>query len=311
MAGKVKVQPVSRLALAQLVELAEHLRSALPGWEDAVAESGRTRQPIDLDHDLAHLAHHDQDGFLTAGLDDEVIGFAAGYVRTRLLTITHFWLLPERDDERLAAALMRRLLAFSDRAGVADIALHALGGAAFQGLALRHGFKPRFPVYRLTLEPDLAWRAGQELSRLLPGTEHTDEALERRVGLGDLDRLDRLMRGVTRPMDHEYWLNQRQLRLATVREGRRVAAYAYGGAGQCGPVVATTAEAALAALGHALAFAGAASVMPVAVLIPAPFEPALEHLLGAGAQCRAVSQWMSRNPATGMDRYVLAGQTLA
>jgi len=311
MAGKVKVQPVSRLALAQLVELAEHLRSALPGWEDAVAESGRTRQPIDLDHDLAHLAHHDQDGFLTAGLDNEVIGFAAGYVRSRLLTITHFWLLPEQEDERLAAALMRRLLAFGDRAGVADAAFHALGGAAIQGLALRHGLKPRFPVYRLTLEADLAWRAGQELSRLLPGTEHTDEALERRVGLGDLDRLDRLMRNVTRPMDHEYWLNQRQLRLATVREGRRVAAYAYGGAGQCGPVVATTPEAALAALGHALAFAGAASVGPVAVLVPAPFEPALEHLLGAGAQCRAVSQWMSRNPATGMDRTVLAGQTLA
>jgi hypothetical protein len=40
-------------------------------------------------------------------------------------------------------------------------------------------------------------------------------------------------------------------------------------------------------------------------------EPALDHLLGAGAQCRAVSQWMSRHPVSGMDRYVLAGQTLA
>jgi hypothetical protein len=311
MAAKVKVQPVSRLALAPLVALAEHLRAALPGWEDAVAETGRTRQPIDLDHDLAHLAHHDQDGFLTAALDDEVLGFAAGYVRSRLLTITHFWLLPEREDERLAAAMMRRLLAFGDRAGVAEVAFLALGGAAIQGLALRHGLRPRFPVYRLTLEPDLAYRAGQQLSRLLPGTERTDEAHERRIGLGDLDRLDRLIRGFNRAIDHEYWLASRQLRLVTVREGKRVAAYAYGGAGQCGPVVATTPEAALAALGHALAFAGAASVAPVAVLIPALFEPALDHLLGAGAQCRAVSQWMSRHPVSGMDRYVLAGQTLA
>jgi hypothetical protein len=76
-------------------------------------------------------------------------------------------------------------------------------------------------------------------------------------------------------------------------------------------VVAATPEAALAALGHALAFAGAASAGPIAVLLPAPFEAALEHLLGAGAQCRAVSQWMSRHPVSGMDRYVLAGQTLA
>jgi hypothetical protein len=75
-------------------------------------------------------------------------------------------------------------------------------------------------------------------------------------------------------------------------------------------VVATTGEAALAALGWALQFAAEGGTGEVQALVPAVFEAGLEHLLEAGAVCRAVAMWMSRQPATGFERYVLPSATI-
>jgi len=99
--------------------------------------------------------------------------------------------------------------------------------------------------------------------------------------------------------------------LAKVKEGQRLAAYAYGGAGQCGPVVGTTREAALAALGWALQFAGeGAGAVWVDVVVPAPFESAIEQLLDAGATCLSAGLWMSRQPGAMLERVILASPCL-
>lgn len=309
MAGKLKVQPVSRVGVEPLVAMAEQLRAALAGWEDTEPVAVRPRTQSDLALDLAHLARHDPDGMISISFGEEVVGFGAAFVRSRHLTITPLWLLPEYQTGRVADVLLRRLLTFGDRAGVSDASAHVAGTAAFHALGFHFGLRPRFPVYRLTLSGDDGRHVGQELAKLLPGHELTEEVAHRRTGIADLERLDRLVRGAVRPMDHEYWQSERLLRLATIREGQRVAAYAYGGPGQCGPVVATTNEAALAALGWALQFA--AEGESIHLYVPAVFETGIEHLLDAGAQCVAVTHWFSRQPGTGMDRYVLAGPTLA
>jgi hypothetical protein len=111
-------------------------------------------------------------------------------------------------------------------------------------------------------------------------------------------------------MDHEYWLGERGLHLAKVRDGQRIAAYAYGGSGQCGPVAAATGEAALAGLGWALQLAGEAATGDVQVLVPATFETALENLLDAGARCTATTTWMTRNPGSTLERCVLSSVTV-
>ena len=310
MTGKVKIQPVSSAGMAPLVEMAEQLRITIPGWEDAPRSSQRPHVASDLALDLGHLAKHDGDGFLIASLGDEVVGFAASHVRSRHLLVPHIWLLPEHLNEPVAGTLVRRLVAFGERSGVQDASVLALGSPELQALLFRFGFRPRVPVYRLLLDSETARRVGIELASVFPGRELTGDASGRRAGTADLERLDRLVRGASRPMDHEYWLNERGLRLAIVRERQRISAYAYGGAGQCGPVVASTGEAALAGLGWALQLAADSGDERVEVLVPAPFEAALEHLLEAGARCRAVAQWMSRQPLLGGDRYILPGPTL-
>ncbi|MGV8040704.1 MAG: hypothetical protein AB2L07_11685 [Thermoanaerobaculaceae bacterium] len=310
MGSRLKVQPVSRVGLAPLVEMAEHLRAMLPGWEGTVPVDGQ-RNPSDLRRDLAHLAHYDADGFLIASHESSVLGFVPAYVRSRQLVLPQPWVLPEAREEGVTEILLRRALAFGERSGAADFAAHLLGGGADQSAAFRFGLRPRFPVYRLRLAAEPARQVGSELAKLLPGQELDPDELARRSGAADLERLDRLARGVSRPMDHDYWLTSRQLRLAKVKEGQRLAAYAYGGAGQCGPVVGTTREAALAALGWALQFAGeTAGATWVDILVPAPFESALEQLLDANAACASVGQWMSRQPGPSFERVVLASPTL-
>jgi len=310
MAGKVKVQPASSAGLAPLVEMAEHLRAAIPGWEDALKSTMRPKSSSDLACDLAHLARHDGDGFLVASIGDEVIGFASCYVRSRLLLLPQLWVLPEHIDQPVTETLVRKALAFGERSGAQEFAALGIGHPPLMALLFRFGLRPRFPVFRLTLPREAARRVGLELARMLPGHELTREAVTSRTGMADIDRLDRLVRGVSRPMDHEYWLTSRQLRLVTIREGQRVAAYACGGAGQCGPVVASTGEAALAGLGWALQLAADSGDERVEVLIPAPFESGIEHLLDGGAQCRAIAQWMTRQPTGAADRFVLPSATL-
>lgn len=311
MAGKVKVQPLSRTGLEPLVAMAEQLRASLPGWGDTTPPTLRGQPPSDLALDLHHLAHHDGDGFLTASVGDEVVGFAANHVRSRQLNLSQPWLLPEYLGHEVAEQLVRRSLAYGERAGANDSAAHVLGESRWQALLFRFGLRPRFPIYRLALSAESARAVGRELAKLRPASELTQDAVERRSGAVDLERLDRLARGVTRPMDHEYWLTERRLRLAKIREGQRIAGYAYGGGGQCGPIAAATAEAALAALGWALQFAADAGPPEVQVLVPATFETALEHLLDAGADCRACSTWMSRKAGSTLDRYVLPSPTIS
>jgi len=311
MAGKVKVQPVSRTGLGPLVAMAEQLRASLPGWEDTAPTLPRAHAESDLALDLRHLVQHDGDGFLTASVGEEVVGFAAGYVRSRQLNLSQPWVLPEYRDHEIAEQLVRRSLAYGERGGVADYAAHVLGEPPWQALLFRFGLRPRFPVYRLGLSPEGARAIGQQLARLRPASELTDAALQRRAGSADLERLDRLARGVVRPMDHEHWLAGHRLRLAKVRDGQRIAGYAYGGEGQCGPVAGATTEGALAALGWALQFAADSGDAEIRLLVPATFESALEHLLDAGARCLSASLWMSRQPGGTLERFVLPSPTIS
>jgi len=310
MTERVRVQPVSRANLGPLVNTGEHLRAAVAGWQDTAPAEGRARRPSELSLDLAHLAHHDGDGFLVATIDDTVAGFCTAYVRSRTLSVTGLWLLPDFDERAVATHLVRRALAYGERAGAVEACSLVLTGALAEGVLFRFGLRPRFPVYRIRLALSAARTLGNGLARLLPGSESTEQNLRRQTGRADTERIDRLCRGLARPMDHEYWIAERGLRVAMVRDANRVAAYAYGGRGQCGPLAATTSDAAMAALGWALKLASEDGEDEVEILVPGVFEAAMEHLLEAGGRCLATAQWMSRHPGSGMERYILGSTTI-
>lgn len=304
MRGKIKVLPTSRVGVGPLADMAEQMRAFLPGWEDSQPSSERGRHLSDLRFDLEHLAQHDSDGLLVATVGSEVAGFVASFVRSRWLLISQLWVLPEYRDTGVAEALVRRAFLFGQRSGVTKVAFDALTPWQI-GLGLGFGLAPVFPLLRVMLPAEKALQWGHQLARLQPGSEVTAEASSRRAFFADLERLDRLVRGFARPMDHEYWLFSRNLRLSVVREGERITAYAYGGSGQCGPVVGATEESSLAAFGWALRFAAEAAsekneAASVSCLIPTSFSRAFDHLLEAKPDLPSALFFMATDhPRTG------------
>ncbi len=304
MSGKIKVLPTSRIGIGPLSDMAEQMRSFLPGWEDTRPTAERKTQASDLRWDLEHLAQHDADGVLVASLASEVVGFVASFVRSRWLLISQLWVLPEYREAGAAEALFRRALLFGQRSGATKVAFDALT-PWHVALGIGFGLSPSFLLLRLLLPVERALPLAHQLVKLQPGTEVTAEAVGRRAFFADLERLDRLVRGFARPMDHEYWLFSRNLRLAVIREGDRITAYAYGGAGQCGPVVGATEEASLAAFGWALQFtAGSLSEkaenVSVSCLLPTTFARAFDHILEPKPEVTAASYWLANeNPRAG------------
>jgi hypothetical protein len=88
-----------------------------------------------------------------------------------------------------------------------------------------------------------------------------------------------------------------------VKQGARIAAYAYGSADQVGPVAGSTQDAALAALGWALDLAvGAGATGDIELRIPSPFGPAVEALLDTDASLRATLLVYGKGISLSFDR---------
>ncbi len=280
--ASIKVRRIHREELAGV----QILKQAVA--QEAGLTEGAPRQ-LDLegevDPELVHLKTHDPDGFFCALDRDETLGFAAAHVRSRQWILSEMWVLPQHRGKGAGGALLRRLLAYGERSGARERLALVPPLPSIQALLLGAGLRPVCPVYVVHLSAGAVDVAASSLSRTLPGQDMTRELLKRR-GQADLDRLDRLVRGIRREVDHVFWIKERGLNLALVRQGERIAAYGYGGAGQVGPVAGSTREAALAGLGWALGLARKAGSGPLEVPVPAPFGEALDALFDAGGRIR-------------------------
>jgi hypothetical protein len=197
---------------------------------------------------------------------------------------------------------MAKVLAFAERSGVRELLALVPADGAVQGLLLVHGFEAVAPVYHFRLDPESAESTARGLARLLPAEDVTRLILNQH-GKVDLDRIDKLTRNISRGGDHLFWIKSRESRATFVRQGARIAAYGLGGANQVGPIAGTTQDAALAALGHALLNAFESKPNgAVEVRIPAPFRPAIEALMDAGARIHSTSVVYGRETALKFDR---------
>ncbi len=301
--ARIKVRPAHREELPGLVLLRDAAAGRpLPG-------AGSLDLDMELNPDLQHLMIQDPDGFFTALEREETVGFAASHVRSQQWFLSELCVLPQHRGRGAGEALLNRAVAYGERSGAKGFLALVAPEGSVESLLLRHQLHPLGPVYRFAIDRADATRAGSALARLLPGGDVSKELLARR-GQADLDRIDRLTRGVTREVDHVYWLKERGFNAAFVRQGSRVAAYAYGGA-QTGPVAGTTQEAALAALGWALELSVAGSrAATLRVNVPAPFGPALDAMLDAGARLEQTMLLYGRNASPSLDRMVLGVASL-
>ena len=306
--AKIKVRRTNREELPGLAVLRDAVAAGLAAFP---GHRGVLDLDMELDPDLTHLITRDPDGFMTAEDKQETVGFAVGHVRSRQCVISEMWVLSQHRGRGAGQAMMQKMLTYGERSGAREFLTVAPTEGAAQALLLRNGFRPLTPVYQLTIPPTVATRLGPALSRLMDGRDVTADLFNRR-GQADLDRIDKLNRNITRETDHQYWLKQRGYRAAFVRQGQRIAAYAYGGVDQVGPTAGTSREAALCALGWAIKLAAESSEdeRVLTLRIPAPFVEAVDATLEAGCHLEATLMVYARNLNLAFDRSTLGHITL-
>ena len=300
--ARLKVRTINREELPGIAVLRDAVAAGLAAYPSS---SGTLDLEMDTDPDLRHLFAHDPDGFFTVYEGGETLGFAAAHVRARQCILSELWVLPQHHGRGAGQALLLRALAYGERSGAREYLALVPTEPAIQALMLGHGFEPITPVYQFSLPVVSAAELAAGLTGLLPGMDATNDLLNRR-GQADVDRIDRVTRNITREADHVFWLKERHLKAAFVKQGTRIAAYAYGGADQVGPVAGSTQDAALSALGWALNLAlDAGTDESIELRIPAPFRPAVDALLETDALLRATLLVYGRGTSLSFDRSLL------
>jgi GNAT superfamily N-acetyltransferase len=299
--AKIKVRRINREELPGAAILRDAVAADLAAFP---SNRGVLDLDMDIDPNLRHLLKHDPDGFFSAYQGEETLGFAASHVRSRQWILSELWVLPQHQGHGAGDALLSRVLAYGERSGAREFLAVVPTEPAIQTTLLGHGFEPLMPVYLFSISDEAAARLASTLTRLLPGKDVTNDLLSRR-GQADLDRIDRVTRNVTRDVDHGFWLKERQLRAAFVRQGERIAAYAYGGRDQVGPVAGSTQEAAVSALGWALTAAiDAGTSGDLELRVPAHFKPAVKVLLDSGARLQATLLLCGKGLSLSFDRCI-------
>jgi GNAT superfamily N-acetyltransferase len=297
--AKIKVRTINREELPGIAILRDAVAAGLAAYPSSL---GTLDLEMETDPELRHLLTHDPDGFFTAYERDETLGFAAAHVRARQCILSELWVLPQHQGRGAGRALLSRAISYGERSGAREFLTVVPTEAAIQTLLLGQEFKPMTIVYQFSLSIPSATQLAAGLVGLMPGKDATADLLNRR-GQADLDRIDRVTRNIARDADHVFWLKERQLRAALVRRGDRIAAYAYGGAEQVGPVAGSTQDAALVALGWALDLAvEAGATGSVDLRVPSPFKSAVDALLDTDARLRATLLVYGKNLNLSFDR---------
>ena len=299
--AKIKVRRINREELPGAAILRDAVAADLAAFP---SNQGILDLDMEIDPNLRQLLTHDPDGFFTAYQGEETLGFGSAHVRSRQCILSELWVLPQHQGHGAGDALLSRVLAYGERSGVREFLAIVPTEPRIQATLLRHGFEPVTPVYLFSISVEAAAKLASTLTRLLPGKDVTNDLLNRR-GQADLDRIDRVTRNITRDVDHAFWLKEQQLRAAFVRQGDRIAAYAYGGRAQVGPIAGSTQEAAVAALGWALSSAiEAGTSEDIELRVPAPFTSAVEVLLDSGAHLQATLLLYGKGLSLSFDRCI-------
>lgn len=305
--AKIKVRRINREELPGAAILRDAVAADLAAFP---ANRGTLDLDMEIDPDLRHLMAHDPDGFFTAMEKEETLGFAASHVRSRQCILSDIWVLPQHQGNGAGGALLNRVLAYGERSGAREYLALVPAEPGIQALLLSRDFSPMTTVYQFTISVGAAEDLAAVLTRLLTGKDVTTDLYNRR-GQADLDRIDRVTRNITRDIDHVHWLKERRLKAAFVQQGARIAAYAYGGVDQVGPVAGSTPDAALSGLGWALDLAVAAGASGSLILrVPAPFISAVETLLDSNARLEATLLLYGKGVSLALDRSVFGPASL-
>lgn len=217
----------------------------------------------------------DPDGLWIAEDAGQILGFAFGWVCGGLWFLAQLFVSPDQQGRGVGQTLLRRTFEHAQKAKAANKALITFTfNSVSQGLYIRHGLRPRFPIYNVSVARDvLQGRLREAPLRCVP-IENTSSHFNR------LAEIDARALGVSREKHHRYLIRDRATSGVLMYSGDDCVGYAYVADGHIGPLAVTQRPAAGAAFRTALALAAESGSSQVSAFLPGTNDAlpiAIEH----------------------------------
>jgi ribosomal protein S18 acetylase RimI-like enzyme len=247
---------------------------------------------------------NDAAGLWVAEDAGEILGFAWSWVCGDLWFLAQLFVSSGHQGSGIGNELLKRTLEHARQSGATKKALITFSfNTVSQGLYIRHGLFPRFPIYNLSVaQPVLTGRLKAGALRSVPLKETASHLL-------DLTRADNQALGVSREKHHRYLINDDATKGFILYAADDCVGYVYIGTnGHIGPLAVVQPDQLDAAFRTALTLAAEIGSSQVSAFLPGTTETtlgtAVEHgmritlpmVLMSTRDLGNWSQYLPRNP---------------
>jgi ribosomal protein S18 acetylase RimI-like enzyme len=268
---------VYRPARAQDLERADGL--VVASINDLTARHGFGPMAASRPPNFQSFSLKDDAGGLWVAEDaDEILGFAWSWVCGDLWFLAQLFVSPGHQGRGIGNELLKRTLEHARKSGAANKALITFSfNTVSQGLYIRHGLFPRFPIYNFSVARDL-------LVGRLQGAQLRHAPLDDTAShLHNLARIDARALGVSREKHHRYLMSDGATKGSMLYSGDDCVGYVYIGAdGHIGPLAVAQPDVMGAAFRTALNLAAESGSSQLSAFLPATSDTALRTAVEHG-----------------------------
>lgn len=242
----------------------------------------------------------DADGLWVAEEGERILGFAWSWVCGDLWFLAQLFVSPDCQGRSVGNELIKRTLDHAEKSGASNRVLITFSfNTVSQGLYIRHGLLPRFPIYSVSA-------SREQLIDNLHGSRYEATPLDDQVStLRRLAQADEQVLGVSREKHHRYLINDGVARGFNLYDGNDWAGYAYVDAGgHIGPLAVTGPHGIGPALRTALQLAADTGSSQVSAFLPGTGEAALNAAMEHGMRIKFPMLLMSSREFGNWARYL-------
>lgn len=219
----------------------------------------------------------DPDGLWVAEDAGQMVGFAWSWVCDDLWFLAQLFVSPAKQGSGIGNELIKRTWEPAQKKGAANKALITFTfNTASQGLYLRHGMFPRFPIYNFSI-------MRERLTSRLQGTQLRCVPLEEtEAHLDALAQIDVQALHISRRKHHAYLIKDKATKGVMLYDENNCVGYAYIANGHVGPLAVARPGTMGAAFSTALSLAAESGSGQVSAFIPGASHAALSIAVERG-----------------------------
>jgi ribosomal protein S18 acetylase RimI-like enzyme len=220
----------------------------------------------------------DASGLWVAEEAGEILGFAWSWVCGDLWFLAQLFVRPGHQGRSIGNELLKRTFEHAQKSGATNRALITFTfNTVSQGLYIRNGLFPRFPIYNFSVAREI-------LMGGLQGPQFRHVPLKETASdLHNLAQIDARVLGVSREKHHRYLINDKATRGVGLWTGDDCVGYAYiSSGGHVGPLAVARPDALGTAFRTALTLAAESGSSNVSAFLPGTCEAALRTAVEHG-----------------------------